>query len=139
MSSQNQHNAGGYQLNRVSRVVGVKKPEDGSVHEAGKQASPFIRDLLGNPKITFVLGKSHTRDRWRPTYVNLPHSIGGPASGKGTQCAKLVEEFGYKHISTGDLMRAEVDMVSPHPYSVSCTYPSNLCYRAQKRAKTSAR
>ena len=44
------------------------------------------------------------------TFLNF---IGGPASGKGTQCAKLVEEFGYKHISTGDLMRAEVDMVSP--------------------------
>ena len=63
MSSLNQHNAGGYQLNRVSRVVGVKKPEDGSVLEAGKQATPFVRDLLGNPKITFVLGKSHTGDR----------------------------------------------------------------------------
>ncbi len=63
MSSLNQHNTGGYQLNRVSRVVGVKKPEDGSVLEAGKQAIPFIRDLLGNPKITFVLGKLHINDR----------------------------------------------------------------------------
>jgi adenylate kinase family enzyme len=38
--------------------------------------------------------------------------IGGPASGKGTQCAKLVEEFGYTHISVGDLMRAEKDKVN---------------------------
>jgi adenylate kinase family enzyme len=37
---------------------------------------------------------------------------GGPASGKGTQCAKLVEEFGYTHISTGDLMRLEMKKVS---------------------------
>jgi len=43
---------------------------------------------IGNPKITFVLG--------------------GPASGKGTQCEKMVEEFGYTHISTGDLMRVEM-------------------------------
>jgi hypothetical protein len=56
MSSQNQQN-GGYHLNRVSRVIGVKKLEDGSVLEAGKQATPFVRELLGNPKITFVLGK----------------------------------------------------------------------------------
>ena len=39
-------------------------------------------------------------------------SLGGPASGKGTQCAKLVEEFGYTHISTGDLMRAEISKVT---------------------------
>jgi len=38
-------------------------------------------------------------------------TIGGPASGKGTQCAKLVEEFGYTHISVGDLMRLEKDKV----------------------------
>lgn len=48
-----------------------------------------LKKLLGNPKIIFVLG--------------------GPASGKGTQCAKLVEEFGFTHISTGDLMRQEMD------------------------------
>ena len=48
----------------------------------------------------------------RMTVINLRWCIGGPASGKGTQCAKLVEEFGYTHISTGDLMRAEKDKVS---------------------------
>lgn len=37
--------------------------------------------------------------------------IGGPASGKGTQCEKLIEEFGYTHISTGDLIRAEMAKV----------------------------
>ena len=39
---------------------------------------------------------------------NIVFMFGGPGAGKGTQCAKLVEEFGYAHISTGDLMRAEV-------------------------------
>ncbi|EFC39103.1 pyruvate phosphate dikinase [Naegleria gruberi] len=32
---------------------------------------------------------------------------GGPGSGKGTQCAKLVEKYGFIHYSTGDLLRAE--------------------------------
>lgn len=34
--------------------------------------------------------------------------LGGPGSGKGTQCVKIVEKFGYTHISSGDLLRAEV-------------------------------
>lgn len=33
--------------------------------------------------------------------------LGGPGSGKGTQCGKLVAEFGVVHLSAGDLLRAE--------------------------------
>jgi len=34
--------------------------------------------------------------------------LGAPGSGKGTQAAKIVSEFGYNHLSTGDLLRAEI-------------------------------
>lgn len=34
--------------------------------------------------------------------------IGAPGSGKGTQASKLVAEKSFKHISTGDLLRAEI-------------------------------
>lgn len=34
--------------------------------------------------------------------------IGAPASGKGTICKKLSKDYGYKHISTGDIFRAEI-------------------------------
>lgn len=33
---------------------------------------------------------------------------GGPGSGKGTQCEKVVTKYGYTHLSSGDLLRAEV-------------------------------
>lgn len=33
--------------------------------------------------------------------------LGGPGSGKGTQCENLVNHFGFKHLSTGDLLRDE--------------------------------
>ncbi|KAJ8374472.1 hypothetical protein SKAU_G00050520 [Synaphobranchus kaupii] len=33
--------------------------------------------------------------------------LGGPGAGKGTQCAKIVETYGYTHLSAGDLLRAE--------------------------------
>ena len=34
--------------------------------------------------------------------------LGAPGSGKGTQAQKLVAEFGFAHISTGDLLRAAI-------------------------------
>ncbi|KAK9793195.1 hypothetical protein WJX73_001395 [Symbiochloris irregularis] len=39
--------------------------------------------------------------------------LGGPGSGKGTQCAKLVEEFGLVHLSAGDLLRAHMKSGTP--------------------------
>ena len=34
--------------------------------------------------------------------------LGAPGSGKGTQSAKLVDGKGYNHVSTGNLLRAEI-------------------------------
>ena len=39
--------------------------------------------------------------------------IGAPGSGKGTQASRFVADRGFKHISTGDLLRAEIAKQSP--------------------------
>lgn len=39
--------------------------------------------------------------------INVIFVLGGPGSGKGTQCAKLVNNYKFIHLSAGDLLRAE--------------------------------
>ncbi|KAG2564641.1 hypothetical protein PVAP13_7NG086400 [Panicum virgatum] len=34
--------------------------------------------------------------------------LGGPGSGKGTQCTKIASDFGFAHLSAGDLLRHEI-------------------------------
>ena len=52
---------------------------------------------------------------WVTWLTHSPRTLilGGPGSGKGTQCARIVEQFGYTHLSTGDLLRKEVQSGSP--------------------------
>ncbi|VDN03003.1 unnamed protein product [Thelazia callipaeda] len=44
----------------------------------------------------------------RKAQIPIFFIIGPPGAGKGTQCAKMVEKYGLTHLSTGDLLRAEV-------------------------------
>ena len=44
---------------------------------------------------------------------NVVFVIGGPGSGKGTMCEVAEEQLGWAHLSTGDLLRAELDAKGP--------------------------
>ncbi|EST09025.2 UMP-CMP kinase [Kalmanozyma brasiliensis GHG001] len=45
--------------------------------------------------------------RFDSSKVTVVFVLGGPGAGKGTQCARLVEDYGFVHLSAGDLLRAE--------------------------------
>lgn len=42
-----------------------------------------------------------------PSSVTVIFVLGGPGAGKGTQCANLVRDYNFAHLSAGDLLRAE--------------------------------
>uniref|UniRef100_A0A7N0VBT3 adenylate kinase n=1 Tax=Kalanchoe fedtschenkoi TaxID=63787 RepID=A0A7N0VBT3_KALFE len=48
--------------------------------------------------------------------VKVVFVLGGPGSGKGTQCAKTVNRYGFTHVSADDLLRAEIKSDSENGY-----------------------
>lgn len=52
-------------------------------------------------KLKFKL-TSFTSDQASVVFI-----LGGPGAGKGTQCENLVKDYGFVHLSAGDLLRAE--------------------------------
>lgn len=44
-----------------------------------------------------------------PEDVKVIFVLGGPGAGKGTQCANLVRDYSFCHLSAGDLLREEQD------------------------------
>ncbi|KAL4911605.1 hypothetical protein BDW74DRAFT_143262 [Aspergillus multicolor] len=45
--------------------------------------------------------------RFSPAETTVVFLLGGPGSGKGTQSSNLVRDYGFVHLSAGDLLRAE--------------------------------
>ncbi|KAF1950706.1 UMP-CMP kinase-like protein [Byssothecium circinans] len=52
---------------------------------------------------------SRTSPIFSPDDVTVIFVLGGPGAGKGTQCSNLVTDYGFKHLSAGDLLREEQD------------------------------
>jgi len=44
----------------------------------------------------------------RNAHLPVIFVLGGPGCGKGTQCAQIVDRYGFTHLSSGDLLRDEV-------------------------------
>jgi len=61
------------------------------------------------PAIEHLAAPSRTNPLWSSDDVTVIFVLGGPGAGKGTQCQKLVSDYGFKHLSAGDLLREEQD------------------------------
>jgi len=69
----------------------------------------------------------------------LCRTVGGPGSGKGTQCDLLVAKYGFTHLSSGDLLREEANSGSESAIRIKaimnrgdlvpmvCIYSASFC------------
>ncbi|KIX06577.1 uncharacterized protein Z518_04553 [Rhinocladiella mackenziei CBS 650.93] len=53
------------------------------------------------------LASANTSPAFDPAEVTVVYILGGPGSGKGTQSANLGRDYGFIHLSAGDLLREE--------------------------------
>lgn len=75
--------------------------------EMPKSGTPAEAKL--SAELTPPLTSTNTSPRFSTDEVTVIFVLGGPGSGKGTQSAKLVKDYGFSHLSAGDLLRAEQD------------------------------
>jgi len=91
-------------------------------HHSYSHGNTNIKQLLPNKTHAIEdrqLFISSTLPGGRKDTKSLPTVIfvlGGPGSGKGTQCKHIVTEFGFVHLSAGDLLREE-QLRQDSPYS----------------------
>ena len=69
-------------------------------------SAPALPAPVASPRLSTPPKPSPTFD---PSSVSVIFVLGGPGAGKGTQCAFLVRDYGFTHLSAGDLLRAEQD------------------------------
>ena len=85
-------------------AAGLMAPTNAAKAEA---AAPVARSESTLDRIRSMASQIPGLESLAPTY-HVVFVLGGPGSGKGTQCANLVEEFGVVHLSAGDLLRAHI-------------------------------
>lgn len=86
---------------------------------------------------------------WRDWNESVMWWQGGPGSGKGTQCDRIAQTYGFTHLSTGDLLRDEVNSGSKRAMQlkaimdrgelvplVSCEYSDDILEQMGKLAHT---
>ena len=64
--------------------------------------------------------------------------FGAPGSGKGTQSEKIVEKYGINHISTGDVLRAEMKNGTELAVNISAVIRESLRCVTRSRAINSS-
>ncbi|KAI5072288.1 hypothetical protein GOP47_0012394 [Adiantum capillus-veneris] len=67
------------------------------------EVATHMKEMFNLEARSALVHKKHDCNKTEYIFI-----LGGPGCGKGTQCKHMVKDFGYTHISTGDLLRNEV-------------------------------
>jgi pantothenate kinase-related protein Tda10 len=76
-----------------------------------RRENPAVAPL--NPYATLPAIQKPEKKSKSKAWKNIVFVLGGPGSGKGTQCYRISKEYNYTHLSVGDLLREEVKRGSP--------------------------
>lgn len=94
----------------AAAVRAVQKEQ--ATHQDEDDPSMFSRALmtmifLTRQPIVSQCKVSFSRTLTTPSLHKAIFVLGGPGSGKGTNCERLAEEFGFIHLSAGELLRSK--------------------------------
>jgi len=76
-----------------------------------KESMPVVEKFKADGLLQQIDAEKTTEQVWVDVQNLFGPSVvfvlGGPGAGKGTQCTRIQEMFGYRHLSAGDLLREE--------------------------------
>lgn len=90
-------------LRQRAQIVAIKNPSSVFHRLRLRATSTNAAVLLRN----IIMSSTDTADTAADVKPKVVFVLGAPGAGKGTQCTKIVNEFGYVHLSAGDLLREE--------------------------------
>ncbi|KAL6885552.1 hypothetical protein ACP4OV_010331 [Aristida adscensionis] len=88
---------------RLGDLLLLRSPLSASSHTASSSSHHWLRRALLPSEDPLAGGDGGHSQRPFIAFV-----LGGPGSGKGTQCTKIALDFGFAHLSAGDLLRHEI-------------------------------
>eukprot|EP00913_Durusdinium_trenchii_P015843 g14889.t1 len=76
-----------------------------------QESMPVVEKFHLKGLVRRINAEQSAEQVWRDVQRNFGPSVifvlGGPGAGKGTQCTRIAANFGFQHLSAGDLLREE--------------------------------
>ncbi|KAN0061954.1 bifunctional uridylate/adenylate kinase [Thecaphora frezii] len=95
---------------KKKKEAGAAKPQDVVAAAPATEAQAEAEEQQAEEQVQHTTNEvtaASDEPAFDPKKVTVVFVLGGPGAGKGTQCERLVRDYGFVHLSAGDLLRAE--------------------------------